>query len=150
MFVIVKVAPRERAGNGDMFYGCDNESFVSDENQGGRDGVPLNLDSLQYDAASPDEKALIEACASFGVQFLGEEETEEAVLTRLAETRTEQAVVEVKEFQKLFVLEFDSTRKRMSVVVRYPCGKIMLVTKGQTGPLLVRDSVVADASSLMP
>ena len=29
--------------------------------------------NLQYDAASPDEKALIEACASFGVQFLGEE-----------------------------------------------------------------------------
>ena len=36
----------------------------------------------------------------------------------------------LKEYQKLFVLEFDSTRKRMSVVVRYPCGKVLLVTKG--------------------
>ena len=36
---------------------------------------------------------------------------------------------EVKSFSKLFVLEFDSTRKRMSVVVRYPCGRVFLVTK---------------------
>ena len=36
---------------------------------------------------------------------------------------------EVKSFSKLFVLEFDSTRKRMSVVARYPCGRVFLVTK---------------------
>ena len=40
---------------------------------------------------------------------------------------------EVKSFSKLFVLEFDSTRKRMSVVVRYPCGRVFLVTKGRPG-----------------
>ena len=26
-------------------------------------------------------------------------------------------------------MEFDSTRKRMSVVVRYPCGRVFIVTK---------------------
>ena len=71
MSVIVKVVPRERSDNGDMFYGCDNESFVSEENPGGRDGVPLNLDSLQYDAASPDEKAILEGCSYLGMKFAG-------------------------------------------------------------------------------
>ena len=54
-----------------MFYGCDNESFVSEENPGGRDGVPLNLDSLHYDAASPDEKAILEGCSYLGMKFAG-------------------------------------------------------------------------------
>ena len=57
--------------------GVDNAGYQPDQ----------QFEHLQYDAASPDEKALIEACASFGVQFLGEEETETAVVTRLAETR---------------------------------------------------------------
>ena len=122
------------SSSGSSQSGVDNAGYQPDEDQ------PDHHPQLQYDAASPDEKALVEACASFGVQFLGEEETEEAVLARLAESRTGQGALEVKEFQKLFVLEFDSTRKRMSVIVRYPCGKVLLVTKVQTGPLEVRDS----------
>ena len=38
-------------------------------------------------------------------------------------------LINLQEFKKLHVLEFDSTRKRMSVIVRYPCGRIFLVTK---------------------
>ena len=52
-----------------MFYGCDNQSFVSEE----RDGVPLNLDSLHYNAASPDEKAILEGCSYLGMKFAGKE-----------------------------------------------------------------------------
>ena len=81
---------------------------------------------------------MIEACASFGVQFVGEEETEAAVVTRLVEARSEQGRPELKEYQKVLVLEFDSTRKRMSVIVRYPSGKIMLVTKGAESSVLPR------------
>ena len=108
--------------------GVDNAGYQPDD----------QFEHLQYDAASPDEKALIEACASFGVQFIGEEETETSVMTRLAESRSDQGRMEVKEYQKLSVLEFDSTRKRMSVIVRYPCGKIMLVTKGAESSVLPR------------
>ena len=53
-------------------------------------------------------------------------------------SRSEQGRLEVREYQKLSVLEFDSTRKRMSVIVRYPCGKIMLVTKGAESSVLPR------------
>ena len=46
--------------------------------------------------------------------------------------------VQVREYRKLFVLEFDSTRKRMSVVVRYPSGRVLLVTKGAESSVLPR------------
>ena len=44
----------------------------------------------------------------------------------------------MREYRKLFVLEFDSTRKRMSVVVRYPSGRVLLVTKGAESSVLPR------------
>ena len=47
-------------------------------------------------------------------------------------------IVQVREYRKLFVLEFDSTRKRMSVVVRYPSGRVLLVTKGAESSVLPR------------
>ena len=46
--------------------------------------------------------------------------------------------MQVREYRKLFVLEFDSTRKRMSVVVRYPSGRVLLVTKGAESSVLPR------------
>ena len=46
--------------------------------------------------------------------------------------------VQVREYRKLHVLEFDSTRKRMSVVVRYPSGRVLLVTKGAESSVLPR------------
>ena len=107
--------------------GIDNQAYEPDQ----------NYEQLEYNAASPDEKALIEACASFGVKFLGEEETDEYIICKLLETRDENESV-FKEYKKLFVLEFDSTRKRMSVIVRYPCGKVMLVTKGAESSVLPR------------
>ena len=111
-------------GDGD---GVDNKGYDPDD----------NFEHLQYNAASPDEKALIEACASFGVQFLGQEEMDDFVVTRLSETRTEKSQA-IREYKKLFVLEFDSTRKRMSVVVEYPSGVVMLVTKGAESSVLPR------------
>ena len=107
--------------------GVDNAGYVPDH----------NYEQLEYNAASPDEKALIEACASFGIKFIGEEETDKFIICRILETRDENETV-FKEYKKLFVLEFDSTRKRMSVIVRYPCGKLMLVTKGAESSVLPR------------
>ena len=118
----VQVATDHHTGDG-----VDNKGYQADH----------AFEHLQYNAASPDEKALIEACASFGVQFIGEEETDHFVMTRLAESRTEQAQT-IKEYKKLFVLEFDSTRKRMSVIVEFPSGLVMLVTKGAESSVLPR------------
>ena len=102
-----------------------NEGFVGDSGVSRETG--FTADRLEYNAASPDEKALVEACEQFGVQFLGEEEAEK-ITCRVKDSRAKHQ--EIKEFTKLFVLEFDSTRKRMSVIVRYPCGRVFIVTKG--------------------
>ena len=107
--------------------GCDNPGYECDD----------NYEHLEYNAASPDEKALIEACASFGIKFIGEEETEDCLVCRVLETRDDNQTV-FKEYKKLKVLEFDSTRKRMSVIVQYHCGKLMLVTKGAESSVLPR------------
>ena len=107
--------------------GHDNRGYEQDD----------IYEHLEYNAASPDEKALIEACASFGIKFIGEEEADDCLVCKVLETRDEKETV-FKEYKKLKVLEFDSTRKRMSVIVEYPCGKLMLVTKGAESSVLPR------------
>ena len=66
MMFSYQVAPRERS---DLFYGCENESFVSDEESS---GVPTNLDKVVFNAASPDEKAILEGCSQLGMKFAGQ------------------------------------------------------------------------------
>ena len=41
-------------------------------------------------------------------------------------------------YTRLHTLEFDSVRKRMSVIVRHPGGKIYLITKGAESSLVPR------------
>ncbi|XP_044018116.1 probable phospholipid-transporting ATPase IA isoform X3 [Aphidius gifuensis] len=73
-----------------------------------------------YHAASPDERALVDGAHKFGYIF---------------DTRTP-AYVEIIGLDKrlryeiLNVIEFTSARKRMSVIVRTPDGKIKLYCKG--------------------
>ncbi|XP_021352123.1 probable phospholipid-transporting ATPase IA isoform X2 [Mizuhopecten yessoensis] len=73
-----------------------------------------------YQASSPDEAALVKGARSLGFEFA---------------TRTPQAVTikvngKSEEYEVLNVLEFTSTRKRMSVVVRTPDDKIKVYCKG--------------------
>ena len=91
---------------------------------------------IHYTAASTDEKAIIEACADLGVKFIGEEERKDSTVARLSDTRAGQE--EVKEYQKELEFYFDSERARMSVIARYPSGKIMLITKGAESSVLPR------------
>ena len=42
----------------------------------------------------------------------------------------------LKTFQRLHILDFDSTRKRMSVIVRNPSGSLVLVSKGAESSIL--------------
>ncbi|XP_016065163.1 PREDICTED: phospholipid-transporting ATPase IK [Miniopterus natalensis] len=75
---------------------------------------------LLYQAASPDEEALVTAARNFGYVFL-------------ARTQDSITVVELGEervYQVLAMMDFNSIRKRMSVLVRNPEGSIYLYTKG--------------------
>ncbi|XP_040096073.1 phospholipid-transporting ATPase IK isoform X2 [Oryx dammah] len=75
---------------------------------------------LVYQAASPDEEALVTAARNFGYVFL-------------ARTQDSITLMELGEecvYQVLAMMDFNSVRKRMSVLVRKPEGSIYLYTKG--------------------
>ena len=132
----LKVALREGTKDGDLFYGCSNESFVCDEAEA--EGVGPALARLEYTATSPDEKAILEGCSELGMKFAGEEETRGTC--RVLDTRAAPSP-HLKTYRKLHTLEFDSARRRMSVIVRHPGpgpGKTYLVTKGADSSVLGR------------
>eukprot|EP00794_Sanderia_malayensis_P011228 gene11228-12407_t len=87
-------------------------------------------DSQQYNyqASSPDEKALVEAAARHGVIFKGK--------------KGEYMELEVngkdQSYKLLHVLEFDSSRKRMSNIVEGPDGEIQMFCKGAESHVLDR------------
>lgn len=86
-----------------------------------------------YTASSPDEKALVEACDHLGLSFIKEEEANhedenESYDITVKDSRGSE--VKDRVFTRLIVLEFDSTRKRMSVIVRDSENQLWLLTKG--------------------
>lgn len=76
-----------------------------------------------YNASSPDELALVNGMRHLGFSFKERDQEDNIVIEHL---RTNQ----VSLYKLLNVFEFNSDRKRMSVVVRTPDNKIMLVCKG--------------------
>ena len=89
---------------------------------------------LVYSAASPDEKAIVEACRNFGVAYLGETEEEGSVWYEILISRSSKATK--TSFEKLHVCEFDSDRKCMSIIVKDITGNIFLITKGAETTIL--------------
>ncbi|CAG8515290.1 11234_t:CDS:10 [Ambispora gerdemannii] len=81
---------------------------------------PNNSFLIDYKAQSPDESALVGAARDVGFVFVD----------RHQETLVIEVMGEQKEFTLLNVLEFNSTRKRMSVIVRPPEGGVILICKG--------------------
>ncbi|XP_074834231.1 phospholipid-transporting ATPase IK [Carettochelys insculpta] len=83
---------------------------------------------LVYQAASPDEEALVTAARNLGYVFLSR--TQDTIT--LSELGTERT------YSVLAMLDFNSVRKRMSVLVRDPEGTIRLYTKGADVVILER------------
>ncbi|KAM9741576.1 phospholipid-transporting ATPase IA isoform 2-T3 [Menidia menidia] len=83
--------------------------------------VPECMDGeITYQAASPDEGALVRAARNLGFVFSGR--TPDRVIV--------ESLGKEEQYELLHVLEFTSTRKRMSVIMRTPSGKIRLYCKG--------------------
>eukprot|EP00002_Diphylleia_rotans_P031678 TRINITY_DN6598_c0_g1_i1.p1 TRINITY_DN6598_c0_g1~~TRINITY_DN6598_c0_g1_i1.p1 ORF type:complete len:677 (+),score=127.31 TRINITY_DN6598_c0_g1_i1:1636-3666(+) len=85
-------------------------------------------DHIEYQAASPDEGALVTAMSELGYRFL----------ERSPEGVTISAMGKIKKFVVYQVLEFDSVRKRMSVICRNPEGKLKLYCKGADSIIYAR------------
>lgn len=83
---------------------------------------------IKYQAASPDEGALVEGAVMLGYQFTARR------------PRSVMIIVEGEdyEYELLAVLEFNSTRKRMSTIFRCPDGKVRCYCKGADTVILER------------
>uniref|UniRef100_A0A6Q2XYP7 Phospholipid-transporting ATPase n=1 Tax=Esox lucius TaxID=8010 RepID=A0A6Q2XYP7_ESOLU len=77
-------------------------------------------DELVYQAASPDEGALVTAARNFGFVFL----------SRTQDTITVSELDQKNTYEMLALLDFNSDRKRMSIILRFPDGRIRLYCKG--------------------
>ncbi|XP_074135531.1 phospholipid-transporting ATPase IC [Sminthopsis crassicaudata] len=75
---------------------------------------------INYQAASPDEGALVSAARNFGFAFL----------SRTQNTITISEMGTERTYDVLAILDFNSDRKRMSIIVRTPEGHIRLYCKG--------------------
>lgn len=84
---------------------------------------PAEPAKIKYEAESPDEAALVAAGKVFGFFFY--KRTNTTVFVR----ETEGAQQQETEYEILNILEFDSTRKRMSIICRTPEGKLKLYCK---------------------
>ncbi|XP_076140225.1 phospholipid-transporting ATPase ID [Alosa pseudoharengus] len=80
----------------------------------------LSDGGLNYQAQSPDEGALVTAARNFGFVFR----------SRTPESITVVELDQVTTYELLAVLDFNNVRKRMSVIVRCPEGKLTLYCKG--------------------
>lgn len=83
--------------------------------------------SIQYQASSPDELSLVSAARYFGFTFVKREISNEIILKIKNQTF---------HYSITHILEYTSERKRMSVIIKSPEGKIYLLCKGA-------DSIVA-------
>ncbi|KAJ3277529.1 hypothetical protein HK104_003219, partial [Borealophlyctis nickersoniae] len=83
---------------------------------------------VTYQASSPDEAALVKGAQQLGVYFH----------TRRPKSVTIRADDRDLQYEVLNVCEFNSTRKRMSCIVRSPEGQIKLFIKGADTVILER------------
>jgi len=94
------------------------------------EGDDGNMDKIKYQASSPDEAALVMAAKEIGFQFC----KGTPVLYQIINTATG----EKEAWKILATIEFNSTRKRMSLIVESPEGKKLLFCKGADNIIIDR------------
>ncbi|KAL5980614.1 Phospholipid-transporting ATPase 3 [Asimina triloba] len=83
-------------------------------------------EKITYQAASPDEAALVTAAKNFGFFFYRRTPT----MIKVRESHVEKmGKIQDVQYEILNVLEFNSTRKRQSVICRCPNGRLVLYCK---------------------
>ncbi|KAL8533454.1 hypothetical protein ACS0TY_009732 [Phlomoides rotata] len=89
---------------------------------------------VTYEAESPDEAAFVIAARELGFEFFKRTQNSVSIyeLNPISGRREERS------YKLLHVLEFNSTRKRMSVIVRNEEGKLLLLCKGADSVMFER------------
>jgi len=90
---------------------------------------------VEFQAASPDELALVRAAQECG--YLVIDRAARSITLSLRDGQ-DSAEITRETYEILDVIEFSSKRKRMSIVVRFPNGKICIFCKGADSAILPR------------
>ncbi|XP_048228704.1 putative phospholipid-transporting ATPase 9 [Ricinus communis] len=93
-----------------------------------------NTGKVSYEAESPDEAAFVIAARELGFEFCNRTQT--GVTVRELDLGSGRRVE--RSYKFLNVLEFNSARKRMSVIVRDEDGKLLLLSKGADSVMFER------------
>ena len=88
---------------------------------------------IEYQAASPDELALIEAARDFGYVLI--DRPAHAIHLQTTDT---QGNLCTETYEVLDVIEFSSKRKRMTIIIRMPDGRICVFCKGADNVIMDR------------
>ncbi|KAK4361406.1 hypothetical protein RND71_020358 [Anisodus tanguticus] len=100
-------------------------------------GIPIEdekSEKLKYEAESPEEVSFLIAAQEFGFKFCSRTQS-----MMVVEELDPSSGMDVKrEYKLLNLLEFNSSRKRMSVIVRNENGDIFLLCKGADNVILAR------------
>ena len=98
--------------------------------------------TIDFRASSPDELALARAAQQMG--FLMRSRDHKTVTLELSSSAN--ASSKVERYEVLAVIDFSTQRKRMSVVVRFPDGKICVICKGADSAILERLKLPGNAA----
>lgn len=88
---------------------------------------------IEFQAASPDELALVEAAQDLGILLV--DRPAQSIKLRFTH---ENGPPTEETYEVLDVIEFSSKRKRMSIIIRMPDGRICVFTKGADSVILPR------------
>ncbi|KAK9780890.1 putative Phospholipid-transporting ATPase [Seiridium cardinale] len=88
---------------------------------------------IDFQASSPDELALVRAAQDLG--YLVIHRSSQTVSLKITSDEGDERT---EVYEILDVIEFSSKRKRMSIIVRYPDGRICLICKGADSMILPR------------
>lgn len=86
---------------------------------------------LKYQASSPDEAALVQGAADLGYKFTVRKPDSVEIVKQKNGSK-------IFSYELLNIIEFNSTRKRMSAIFRFPDGSIKLFCKGADSVILER------------
>jgi magnesium-transporting ATPase (P-type) len=86
---------------------------------------------VSFNASSPDELALVNAAKYFGVEFADRTEDNYVIIKYNNESF---------KFKLLNIFEFNSDRKRMSVIIKDGNGQIRLICKGADSAIFKRSN----------
>ena len=92
-------------------------------------------DDISYQASSPDELALVDAARELGYLVFDRQASKLTIKTHPNGLISEPVV---ETYEILDVIEFSSKRKRMSVVVRFPDGRVCVICKGADSVIMER------------